>query len=443
MTPPTAAAPLLVLVAYYAPPAVGVAANRMRALATGLAHRGWRVVVVAPERVLYHTGGEATLPGVEIDRVANPEPSRWFRRLAGAAESATPLASGEVRVLEPAGTGRVGGWLRGRVRDLLYIPDAQMGWIGKAAARVRDRVAGAEGPTVVYSSSVPYSAHLAALRGVEGGGRALWVAEYRDPWTADEALMAARPAWRRAVDRRIDRRIVARADRVVVTTEATADRFATYFGRGRETIHVVRNGWDRAGAASPPGPDATFQLLFAGSLLDSSWADPVLSALAELRDGGRAIELRVLGQADPWRQAAGRVLGAVPGWLSLEGMVPPEAVPGRLASASALLLLRPGRAWRYIVSGKTYDYVGARRPIVAWTDDGTEMTALLERYGVTRRVGRGTPDAFAEVLTSLLEQHRAGWPERLRPEGDPADLARSAQIDHLDAVLRDAVRDRG
>ena len=67
-----------VLVAYYAPPAVGIAAQRMAGIIRHLPAHGWDPVVVAPERVHYHTdpGSEALLRDVKVVRIASPTDSR-------------------------------------------------------------------------------------------------------------------------------------------------------------------------------------------------------------------------------------------------------------------------------------------------------------------------------------------------------------------------------
>ena len=95
-----------VIVAYYAPPAAGVAVNRLVAMLRHLPPLGWDPVLVAPSSVHHHrsTVDEDALAGVPVVRVPNPEPSRWFRRLAGGTAAAAARAAPPIHSACASGT---------------------------------------------------------------------------------------------------------------------------------------------------------------------------------------------------------------------------------------------------------------------------------------------------------------------------------------------------
>ena len=96
---------MVVSVYYYGPPAVGIAAQRLRGYAEHLPEFGWDLVVIAPTDVHYHrsTDGTSRLPDhTRVVHAANPEPSRWLRGLWGGGDAP---ATGDVRRLDPAGSG--------------------------------------------------------------------------------------------------------------------------------------------------------------------------------------------------------------------------------------------------------------------------------------------------------------------------------------------------
>ena len=435
--------PTLILVAYYAPPVRGIASYRVRWMAEGLLARGWRVVAVLPEAPLHRIAPGDGLPdGVEVIRVPNPEPSRWFSRVRG-----RPTIDGasveDTAADDPASRGGSTGVLRDLVRNVLYVPDARFPWIGAAAEAVRRRIRDAEGPTVVYSTSVPFSAHFAAMRG-RGDSGVPWVAEYRDPWGIVPPQVGRRPGWRRALDARLDTEVLRAADAVVFTSESVR---RAYLARApflrAERVGVVRNGWLRAAPDAAPGPGDPLRLVWVGTVNDSRFLDPLLRAVATAVAGGRACRIRVLGAPEPWIEALERI-GCAPtadvvgdeGWLDLAGFVPPDAVPDELAAASATLLLQPRPDPEVNVAAKLFDYVAARRPVLAWLPRDGEMAEIL-RAGADPWFVDGTPGDVGRAIRELgaaQDEGRLAGPrvaeERIAP------YSRTEGVRRLDAFLR-------
>lgn len=418
-----------VLVAYYAPPAVGIAAQRMVGIIRHLPEFGWEPVVVAPEGVHYHAdpSSEEALRGVRVIRTRNPEPSRWLRRAAGVRDDEPAETDGvrEVRGVAAAGWR---GVARDLVRSWLYVPDAQVLWIPWAAAAAARAVAEAGGNrrAVLFSSSVPYSAHFAARAASRRTG-APWVAEYRDPWSVAPPQFGWVPAPRAAVDRRLDHDLVSAARALVVTSNGTASRYREAFPDAlRGGVHVVRNGFDEAVQDASPGPGEALTLTYSGTLLHPSYATPLLQALRRLwEESGGGVSLDVYGPPERWRAAGGRE-GT---FLRLHGMVPAKELPGRLARSSALLLLQPDPAHVQYVAGKLYEYLGSRRPVVAALPAGCEAERLVLDHGELWRLGALEEGRILAVLRRLRDAHLAGRLQGARVSAERvAPLSRRAQV---------------
>ena len=426
---------LAVLVAYFAPPAVGIAAQRVRATIRHLPEWGWDPVVVAPSAVHFHTDDASmeALSGVRVVRTPNPEPSRWLRRLLGRGGGARSEVPGGVATVDAAESGPVSRVLRDAVRHWLYVPDAQLLWIPHAARAAAEALRGHDGPAVVFSSSVPYSAHFAARR----AGRwteTPWVAEFRDPWSVSPPQVGRTPAGRRLVDRRLEQGLVATAQGLVVTSSGTAERYEEVFGHVMRTpAEVVRNGYEEVLPDAAPPPSGPMTLLYSGTLVEASFARPLLDALERIwHDDPGAVFLDVYGPPGKWGEAGGQ-----PGaFLRLHGLVPPDEIPGHLVGSSALVLLQPRREHAQYIAGKLYEYLGARRPVVASLPWPCEASRLIEDHGELWRVERPDADAFEGTLRRLLEAHRAGTLQGSRvPEATVAPLSRRAQVRTLARIF--------
>ncbi|MEX2526842.1 MAG: glycosyltransferase [Gemmatimonadota bacterium] len=443
----------VVIVAYYYPPLVGIASERAAALARHLPLLGWRVVVVTPAKGFYHgkaieeashSGGPPSLPphGVQVVRTRSPELSRGLRRIwETATRPSHPVEREASGVVRPVATGALGGILRRKVREWLYLPDAQRAWVAPAARAAGLALRGVEGPRVILSSSVPYSAHLAARRLSTRTG-VPWVAEFRDPWTTAHESLRPRSRLRRKLDERWEAAILRDAHAVVhtsrTTQEAVLQRFPPADPAG---FSVIMNGFEPLPPGSPPSPDAPFLLLHAGTLAPGVDPSTTLEAVQRLHarhPGG--VRFVHLGDPVPWREASEGRWRAAP-WLETPGVVTPAEAREAMVDASANLVHVPGETYRAIIPGKLLEYLGARRPVLAIVPEGSEMEALGQRYGEVHLAPTGTAEEVHARLEVLWEAHRAGSLQTPRVESAVVEpLTRGAQARKWSQLLEEVVR---
>jgi hypothetical protein len=240
------------------------------------------------------------------------------------------------------------------------------------------------------------------------------------------------------VDRRLDHGLAVAARHLVVTSERTRALFLGAFPElTAEGVTVIRNGWEEvasATSAAPPGPGEPLALAYAGSLLRPEWATPFLAAVERLLgEAPGALVLDVYGPEEPWLALArGRPGGAA--HLRLHGILPAAEASAALRRASALVLLQPD-AINY-VPGKAYDYLGARRPVLADVPAGSETHGLLTKHGEVHSLHGLDTDGIASVLRGLLERHRRGLLAEPTVAQEAVDsLSRRAQMERLARVF--------
>ena len=413
---PASSGGTVVMLAYYFPPLVGIAAERMAACSRRLPEFGWTPTVIAPRSGFFHRAAESDVAGHTLEpppvviRTRSLELSRIFRSSYATATGLDQEDSSDIRPIPTRGVGRS---LRRLVRSFVYIPDAQLGWIPFASRAARGEIQRARtaGPCVVFSSSVPYSAHLAAMRAV----RRLdvpWVAEFRDPWSEAHPSLKEGPAWRWRLNERIQMRILRTADHVVVTCESTKSRLVSMFSLAPDRVTVVMNGFEPMGDPQLPTPDEPLVLVYAGTVAPHERVQPFLEALDGLFERvGPVFRLQVVGPRGPW-ETAGQ--GSLRPWLQMDGLVTPDRARLAIGAASANVLIRAHESYASIVPGKLHEYLGARRPVLAAVVPGSEMEELISAHGDGRLVVPNEAAAFAPELERLLAEHRSGDLQRPR-----------------------------
>lgn len=420
--------PRFLFLAYFFPPARTVASVRAHNMARWLARSGWDTIVITPRASVWRrTDGTA-----ELDRVLETEGIRCVRT-PHAWRFLTPRDA--VPAYEKAGWlgRRVGGRLASRARRLaqrLEVPQ-EIGWV-REAERAGARFASGEIDLVLATGS-PFAAFGAARR-LSLRLHCPYVLDYRDLWSGNP-YVERRPSGR-ALEQ--ERRLLAGCAAAIAVSPGLAEALRDRFGAGSK-VHVLTNGYDAEELATVrPRDFGHFALVYTGRFYPpKSVATPILQALSRLASHPRAGGL-------PWAfHYFGRHGGHVRGEarrLGVEGRVVVHGEVGRGEALSAVRgagmavvvtsVARDGsREERGVVTGKVFEAIGLRRPILAIAPAGSDLESVLSTAGLGRRFSAEQVDRIAEYLAEAI----AG--RVLAPrEPEAFDWARLAP--RLDRLLR-------
>ena len=400
----------VLVVAYYFPPSGGPGVQRTLKTVKYLPEFGWDPVVLTVRDADWPARDESLLDeipaSVPVIRTSIPEPYSIYRRLTGrkpgqAVDVDVNRRPGErVPVAE-----RLAGWVRG----MFFVPDARVGWL-LTGTRAGVRTAREHGVSVVHSSSPPYTCALLGRRVARAAG-VPWVPEFRDPWSG---FLSAprRPAPAAALERRMERGAYEDADRLVVAWRGIARDFAAKYGPDRgNRVRLVENGYDPEDLAGvPPRVNERFTLVYTGSMYGVRNPDTLLRAVERLRGEGRIdpdrVRLRFVGRFGAEVQEMFRRPG-VADLVETRPYVPHEESVSEVLGAHVLLLVvddYPGA--EEIVPGKVFEYVGAKRPLIALAPEGA-VADLVRRTGAGAVCGQHDVEATAEAFVARYEEWKA------------------------------------
>ena len=153
------------------------------------------------------------------------------------------------------------------------------------------------------------------------------------PWSFNYARESSR-AWRRGLVHLLERLAVRTADRVVVTSSASADYLVTQHGLDRRRVRVVPNYVDTDVFAPEPGEPRQKDLaVFVGRLSPEKGVTTLVDAAARVP----GLRLRVVGDGADREALARRAASAVVP-IEFTGTVPNAALPRLLREASVFVL---------------------------------------------------------------------------------------------------------
>lgn len=318
----------------------------------------------------------------------------------------------------------------------MALPDRWVAWLlGAIPAGLR--LIRQRRPSVIWSTYPIATAHLVALVLHRLTGLP-WVADFRDPMTED-GYPTDPTVWR--AYRRIEQRVARHASHLVFTAESTADMYrARYPSLTAERCVWIPNGYDEAdfehlvAGRSAGHREGPLRLLHSGLVYpEERDPRPFFRAIARLRREGRLNE-RLL-QVDLRASGAEEYYGPMLKELAIDSIVrllPP--LPHRQALQECLdadvLLLLQGASCNGQIPAKAYEYLRAKRPILALTPANGETGKLFRQSGGATRLDIDDEKMLYAGLPEFLDQVRRG----AHPLPDTHYVARCARRYHAGAL---------
>jgi hypothetical protein len=319
--------------------------------------------------------------------------------------------------------------VRGRYPGALALPDRWSSWFLGAVPAGLGMIRKYK-PALIWTTYPLATAHSigAALSRLSG---LPWIADFRDPMVEciDGHWFPENEAVRRA-RLTIERRVAQRARGATFCTDSASTIFSErHAAAGAPVCRVIENGYDpgafdaAAAASAPPRPGA-LHLVHSGTLYPGLDRDPssFLRAIARLRERGQwpkhaHVTLRATGFDAVYRPTIEQLrLGDC---VSLAPAVDYATALREMLEADGLLLFQ-GRTSNPAVPAKAYEYLRARRPILALLDDDGETAALLRRAGVGTLAPINDVDRIEAALATFVTNLARGAHRVLDEAGSEA-----------------------
>jgi hypothetical protein len=367
----------VLLLAFYFPPQSHIASYRSGCFAKFLPENGWLPTVVCEdwtsEQPNYDPDFVGILPDeVAIHRVSRPAPQGFYEK-----------------------------FILRKIAPYLHPERAPVLWWRKARQQVLSLLAQKKFDAV-WATSDPLTPWALAS---EAATRAdiPWIADIRDSFNVQQ-----HSSWyKRPLFARQERRLGRKADRVVAVTKGVARRLEPLFGK---SIDVIYNGFDPTlFPQEAPTRSLRFTLIYAGSvMLPLRNPAPVFSAVELCLERkwipADEIEIQFYGSGTSViDQVFPRATERIP--LKVLPRIPHREVL-RLMMSSSVLLMLDNATEQDVLPGKIGDYLGSRRPILAFPDSEGELAAILRRTGTGVSLTR--VEDMAEKLRQWFNEWKAG-----------------------------------
>ncbi len=264
-----------------------------------------------------------------------------------------------------------------------FIPDNKKPWAKKALEEGR-RLLAKEEYDLIFVSGPPFSSVEAAVQLKKEFDIPL-VIDYRDLWFGYHFAIYPTPIHKSLV-KKGEYLALKAADRIVVVNRRVKERIMDYYKFiGHKDVLIIPHGYDQAdfdAAGIEPKPKDKLVITYSGLFYEYITPKYLLNAFKELLqerpDYAANIQLQFIGIL---RKSLVRQIKK----LKLEQHVKVTGYVSHLESvrkikSSDVLWLMIGRGQNAdtISTGKLYEYMGSRKPIIGFVEDGAVKSALQE-----------------------------------------------------------------
>jgi hypothetical protein len=254
----------------------------------------------------------------------------------------------------------------------------------------------------IISSSGPGASHIVASR-LKEVYDVPWVADFRDLWAWDHNDV--RSPVRRLMNDKLERDTLRGADVLTTVSEPLAEKLKEI--HGRDEVFTITNGFDPVDMpSSQVRLDEKFSINYTGKVYRKGMDPaPLFDALRQLMTEGRLdperVDVNFYGDKEPWfkGQIEEHGLGEV---VKVHGSVPrQESLDIQKRSQLLLILAWDNKKEKGVYTGKVFDYLAAKRPILSIGSSEDVIGDLLKRT----RTGMIATDS-GEIRQCLISSYQ-------------------------------------
>lgn len=367
----------VLIIAYYWPPAGGPGVQRWLKFVKYLPDFEVDPIVYVPENPNYPIVDNSLLAEVseDITILKKPikEPYGWANTLSR--KQTKTISSG---ILPKEKKQSLLQKLLLYIRGNFFIPDARKGWIKPSVAYLKKYLEENDIQTII-TTGPPHSLHLIGKELKKWKSNLDWYADFRDPWTTigyhDKLRMTEKT---KAIHKQLEREVLNEADHIIVTSPGTKREFSEIT---QKPISVITNGYDDRVLGNHSITEK-FTLAHIGSLLSDRCPEMLWQVLKELCeeniDFKNAFKLVLVGKV------SAEVIESIHNhgleeYLNFKGYVSHKEALQMQETATALLLIEiDAEKTKGIIAGKIFEYLSAKRPIIAIGPEGADIKDIIE-----------------------------------------------------------------
>lgn len=404
---------ILFILAYF-PPYLSVGVWRNLALIKYFVEKNWKVTVVTlPDNLNWTKDYNlcAQVPSqVAVIRTLLWSPANRFWRETNNLHYETKPIRKKEKIFSPAANSLKIIFYKG-IQNW-FIPDLLITWFPTALLRVL-KLFSTERFDLIYSSSPPETVHLIALI-LSKISRIPWISDFRDAWTTEPN----RPNYNKIrikIESILESSVIKRSSRVITVSDGISGDLGRWLeNEAKKKIIMISNGYDvedfiNLPKVELPNSDETkVKFLYTGTLGGKRTGRRFFEAIRILIDKNPSFtdkfHVYFVGRISDEECGYAYHLG-LEKQISFLGVFTHKQTLAYQVSADILVLIISEQSTStssHVLTGKMFEYIGAKKPIFAIIPEGGVAAKLIEENNLGWVVDPESPDSISIGLSKTL-----------------------------------------
>lgn len=293
-----------------------------------------------------------------------------------------------------------------------YIPDENIGWL-PFAIRAGARIIKKENIDLIFATSPIWTSLLIGCLLKRRTKKPL-VVDFRDPWV--NGPFAKYPTnLHKNIEEKMETEILTHSEYVITVSDTIRHNLIEKYPFIKSKIEVITNGFDLGdfGNLRTHEQNDKFRMTHAGSLYGTRTAKPLLLALKQLIEekAGPREELEVVFAGNYGKETPLLVenlgLGDV---VKLVMYIPHKQCVELMLNSQVLLLLitEKGLHEEGTLTGKLFEYLASRRPIMAIGPENGEAAKIIKSHKAGRIVSPDNIQSIKQTIIDFYEKWKQG-----------------------------------
>ncbi|HHH49950.1 MAG TPA: hypothetical protein ENK52_03105, partial [Saprospiraceae bacterium] len=272
-------------------------------------------------------------------------------------------------------------------KSITNIPDGYA-YFAFSALKEAKKISATWKPDIIYSSALPASVALAGHL-ISNKLKVKWICEFRDLWTTNHYYSF--PKWRHVIDKRLEKHVLSNCSSFVTVSEPLADDIRQRFPDKKS--EVILNGADVESlskininkANNNEKKKRLLNIVYTGTLYKGK-RDPskLFKAIANLsKDREIPVNVNFYGKDNTLYINKLAKEFKIEKYVNCYGSVPYlKALSVQRNADLLLLLLWESEKESGVFTGKFFEYIAARRPILAIGHDSNVAINMINKKGL-------------------------------------------------------------
>tara|TARA_R110002126_G_scaffold277560_2_gene423551 strand:+ start:37398 stop:38660 length:1263 start_codon:yes stop_codon:yes gene_type:complete len=294
------------------------------------------------------------------------------------------------------------------IRGNFFIPDPKVFWV-KKSVRFLNNYLKTNKIDVIISTGPPHSMHLIAQK-LHQKNNLKWIADFRDPWS-DLYYNAAfkQLSFAKRKNEKLEDAVFKTADCILTVSNSLQKEFS----KKAKRVEVITNGFDdEVISKEKENLDDKFTISYIGLLPKQSNPKILFSVLQALclkdADFKKDVQLNFIGDiSTEVKQEI--TLHNLDQNTIFKGYVPHQKAIQYQKKAQVLLLLIPNvKKSEGILTGKLFEYLTAKRPILALGPEKGDLAEILKITNAGVVIGFDNKEQLTAEILDVYSKFKTG-----------------------------------